>query len=213
MVVHKQLTGLQKLIVIQFEKGTPQTEVWRALYGAASARRADGKWVVAVDMDIDAENGDAIFWAMCYRCKPHRDMQTLLHKDEGHTPRSKYESEDSSVLINAVLKETFPPIAMPKREYMENARRIWEELGFQKLRPVMPWYGYDLGAWNDHLERQAQLAVAGDYWETGRWCARNRRSDVEMNTELRAVNNSSGRGPTAERAARNRPCKRTCYDL
>ncbi|MBI4523984.1 MAG: UbiD family decarboxylase [Deltaproteobacteria bacterium] len=187
VVAHEQLTGMQKLIVIQFEKDTPQTEIWRALYGVASFRRAEGKWIIAVDKDIDAYNGDALFWAMCFRCKPHRDMQILPHKDEGHGPRSKIDSADSMVLINAVLKEPFPPVAMPKKEYMENARKIWEELGLQKLKPVMPWYGYDQGEWNDHLERQAQFAVRSEYWKTGKWCARHRRRDVEMNTEMRTL--------------------------
>ena len=82
------------------------------------------------------------------------------------------------MLIDATLKETFPPISLPKREYMENSRKIWEELGLPKLRPEMPWYGYDLGEWNEHLERQAQLAVKSDYWQTGEWCRQRRRSDV-----------------------------------
>ena len=187
VVAHEELTGLQKLIVVLFEKNTPNTEIWRALYGVASFRRAEAKWIVAVDKDIDAYNGDAVFWAMCYRCKPHRDVQTLLHKDEGHGPRSTLDSEDSAVLVNAVLKETFPPIAMPKKEFMENAAKIWDELGFQPLKPVMPWYGYDLGEWNDDLEYQAQLATQGDFWETGKWCATQRRSDVDMNTEMRSL--------------------------
>jgi 4-hydroxy-3-polyprenylbenzoate decarboxylase len=164
-----------------------QTEIWRALYGVASFRRAEGKWVVAVDTDIDADNSDAIFWAMSYRCKPHRDVQMLLHKDEGHGPRSMIDHEDSAVLINAVLKETFPPISLPRREYMEGARKIWEELGLPTLRPEMPWYGYDLGEWTEHLEAQAQRAVQSEYWETGRWCAEHRRSDVPMNTEIRTL--------------------------
>jgi UbiD family decarboxylase len=187
VVTHEPLTSLHKLIVVQFAKGVAQTEIWRALYGVASFRRAEGKWVVAVDADIDADNSDAIFWAMSYRCKPHRDVQMLLHKDEGHGPRSMLDHEDSAVLINAVLKETFPPISLPKREYMEGARKIWEELGLPPLRPEMPWYGYDLGEWTDHLEAQAQRAVRSEYWETGRWCAEHRRSDVPMNTEIRTL--------------------------
>ncbi len=190
VVTHEPLTSLHKLIVIQFDKGAPRTEIWRALYGVASLRRAEGKWVVAVDTDIDPDNSDAIFWAMSYRCKPHRDVQMLPHKDEGHGPRSLIDSEDSAILIDATLKETFPPISLPKRAYMENARAIWEELGLPRLRPEMPWYGYDLGEWNDHLERQAQLAVASDYWETGKWCAQRRRSDVAMNTEMRTLDDA-----------------------
>ncbi len=190
VVTHEPLTSLHKLIVVQFEDGVPNTEIWRALYGVASFRRAEGKWVVAVNTDIDADNSDAIFWAMSYRCKPHRDVQMLHHKDEGHGPRSRIDHEDSAVLINAVLKETYPPISLPKREYMEAARKIWEELGLPRLKPERPWFGYDLGEWTAQLEEQAQRAVRGDYWETGRWCAEHRRSDVAMNTELRTLDDA-----------------------
>jgi len=197
VITHEALTSLHKLIVVQFEKGTPNTEVWRALYGVASLRRAEGKWIVAVDKDIDGENGDAVFWAMSYRCRPHRDVQMLLHKDEGHGPRSMIDHEDSAILINAMLKETYPPISLPKKEYMDNARKIWEELGLPRLNPKMPWYGYDLGEWNDHLERQAQLAVKSEYWETGKWCAKRRRSDVAMNTEMRTLKDDPDYGGRA----------------
>ncbi len=187
VVTHEPLTALQRLIVVVVEKGTPRTEIWRALYGVASFRRAEGKWVVAVDEDIDPDNADATFWAMCFRCKPHRDVHMLNHKDEGHGPRSLLDNEDSAVLIDATLKETFPPVALPKREYMEKARSIWEEMGLPKLRPEPPWFGYDLGEWNDHLERQAQLAVKSEYWQTGEWCRQRKRSDVAMNTEMRTL--------------------------
>ncbi len=187
VVTHEPLTALQRLIVIVFEKGVPRTEIWRALYGVASFRRAEGKWVVAVDEDIDPDNADATFWAMCFRCKPHRDVEIMKHKNEGHGPRSMIDSEDSAVLIDATLKETFPPISLPKRVYMENAKAIWEEMGLPKLRPEPPWFGYDLGEWNDHLERQAQLAVKSEYWQTGEWCRQRKRSDVPMNTEMRTL--------------------------
>jgi len=187
VVTHEPLTSLHKLIVVVFAKGVKRTEIWRALYGVASFRRAEGKWVVAVDEDIDPDNSDATFWAMSYRCKPHRDVKILHHKDEGHGPRSLIDNEDSAVLIDATLKESFPPISLPKREYMEKARLIWEELGLPRLHPQMPWYGYDLGEWNDHLERQAQLAVKSEYWQTGEWCRQRKRSDVKMNTELRTL--------------------------
>src|SRR5262249_37687545 len=54
VITHEPLTSLHKLIVIQFERNTRRTEIWRALYGVASYRRAEGKWIVAVDKDIDA---------------------------------------------------------------------------------------------------------------------------------------------------------------
>ncbi len=187
VVTHEPLTSLHKLIVVVFERDVPRTEIWRALYGLAAHRRAEGKWIVAVDEDIDPDNADATFWAMSYRCKPHRDVKILEHKHEGHGPRSSIDSEDSAVLIDATLKETFPPISLPKRAFMENARRIWEDMGLPKLRPEPPWFGYDLGEWNNHLERQAQLAVQSEYWQTGEWCLQRKRSDVAMNTEMRTL--------------------------
>ena len=187
VATHEPLTSLHKLIIIQFEQGVPRTEIWRALYGVASLRRAEGKWVVAVNEDIDPDNTDAVFWAMSYRCKPHRDVEMLKHKDEGHGPRSMIDSEDSAMLIDATLKETYPPVSLPKREYMEKAAEIWYELGLPRLKPEAPWYGYDLGEWNEDLEIMARRAVAGDYWETGKIIAQRRRGDLGMNTEVRTL--------------------------
>ena len=184
---HEPLTSLHKLIVAVVERDIPRTEIWRALYGIASLRRAEGKWVIAVNEDIDPDDTDAVFWAMSYRCKPHRDVEILKNKDEGHGPRSLQDSNDSAVLIDATLKETFPPVSLPKREYMEKAAVIWEELGLQKLRPKRPWYGYDMGEWNQDLEVMARRAVEGDFWKTGEVIAQRRRSDISMNTEVRTL--------------------------
>jgi 4-hydroxy-3-polyprenylbenzoate decarboxylase len=189
---HEPLTSLTKLIVVTFERTAPGTEIWRALYGVAAHRRADGKWLIAVNDDIDADQTDAVFWAMCYRAKPHRDVVILKHKDEGHGPRSRIDSEDSAVLVDATLKEAFPPVSLPKREFMEKAAKIWEELGLPELKPEAPWFGYDLGEWNEELERMAELAVRSEYWETGKIYAQRRRKDVEMNTEVRTLDKEPG---------------------
>jgi UbiD family decarboxylase len=184
--MHEPLTNLRKVVVIVMERRTPPTEVWRALYGAAAWNRAAGKYVVAVDEDIDPDNADALLWAMSYRANPALDLQILRHRDQGHGPRSKRNnSEDASVLIDATMKEAFPPISLPKREYMERAREIWEELGLPKLKPESPWFGYSLGEWSDELERAAELAVKGDYFKTGEALVKRRRKDVKMNTEVR----------------------------
>jgi 4-hydroxy-3-polyprenylbenzoate decarboxylase len=50
---------------------------------------------------------------------------------------------------------------------MENAKKIWEELGLPRLAPKNPWYGYPLGDWDDELEEEARLAVLGDYLVNG----------------------------------------------
>jgi 4-hydroxy-3-polyprenylbenzoate decarboxylase len=85
------------------------------------------------------------------------------------------------VLINALLKGEFAPVALPKREFMENARVIWERLGLPPLKPETPWHGYDLGVWPEHLERQARMATESDYFALGEELVRLRRSDVAMN--------------------------------
>ena len=184
--MHEPLTNLRKLVVVVMDRNAPRTEVWRALYGAAAWNRAAGKYVVAVNEDIDPDNADAIFWAMSYRANPALDLQLLHHRDQGHGPRSKRNhGEDASVLIDATLKEDFPPISLPKREYMERARRIWEELKLPKLKPESPWYGYSLGEWSEELQQAADRAVKGDYFKTGELIAKRRRKDVKMNTEVR----------------------------
>ncbi len=187
--MHIPLTGGYKTLIVQLEHGVPRTEVWRALYGLATRLRAAGKIIIATNDDIDPENTDAVLWAIGFRSKPHLDMQILPHQDGGHGPRDMVrDDEDSSLLIDATLKQDFPPVALPKKEFMENAREIWEDkLGLAPLKPESPWYGYSLGAWTDDLEEQAMRAVSGDYWETGRRTAQHRRNDVAMNTEARLV--------------------------
>ncbi|OAI50926.1 carboxylase [Betaproteobacteria bacterium SCGC AG-212-J23] len=184
--MHEPLTNLRKVVVLILERNMPRTEIWRALYGAASWNRAAGKYIIAVNEDIDPDNADALFWAMSYRANPALDLQVLPHRDQGHGPRSKRnEGEDASVLIDATLKENFPPISLPKREYMERARAIWEELGLPALKPEAPWFGYSLGEWSEELDRGAAAAVRGDYFAYGEELVKRRRKDVPMNTEVR----------------------------
>ena len=182
VAMHEPLTSLYAVIAIQFERNVPTTEVWRALYGASTLHRFAGKWVIAVDEDIDPENADALFWAMSYRCQPQHDMRVLDAKDPGHGPRGpKDNGESASVLINALLKGPFAPVALPKREFMERAREIWERLGLPPLKPEAPWHGYDLGVWPAHLERQANMAARSEYFEFADELVKQRRRDVAMN--------------------------------
>jgi UbiD family decarboxylase len=189
--MHEPLTNIRKVIALVCERDMPTNEVWRAMYGAAILHRAAGKYVIAVNDDIDPTNADALLWAMSYRANPSLDMHVLPHRDQGHGPRSlRNGGQDASVLIDATLKEDFPPISLPKREYMENAKKIWEELGLPKLKPETPWFGYSLGEWNQELDAAAARAAAGDYFDNAESLERRRRSDVAMNTEVRRVDES-----------------------
>jgi 4-hydroxy-3-polyprenylbenzoate decarboxylase len=188
VALHEPLTNLRKVVMLHIEKGTPRVEIWRAMYGLVSQHRAVGKYVIALDEDIDPQNMDAVWWALSYRCNPALDMEVLQHRDQGHGPRSlRNGGEDASVLFDATLKEPFPPVSLPKREYMENARKIWEELGLPALKPQSPWFGESLGEWDERFDVMAQRAVESDYWITGDIIAQQRRNDLTMNTEVRRV--------------------------
>ncbi|MGH7089887.1 MAG: UbiD family decarboxylase, partial [Stellaceae bacterium] len=194
--MHEPLTNLRKVIALVMERGTQPTEIWRALQGAAALHRAAGKYVIAIDEDIDPDNADALLWAMSYRANPALDLEILKHRDQGHGPRSRRNNgEDASVLIDATLKEAFPPVSLPKREYMERARAIWEELGLPELKPESPWFGYSLGEWPDDLEAAAQRAVRGDYFLTGAELVKRRRKDVRINTEVRDLGSNRPNQP------------------
>src|SRR6478752_458065 len=185
VAMHEPLTSLYAVIAIQCARGTPESEIWRALYAASSLHRFAGKWIVAIDEDIEPDNADALFWAMSYRCQPQHDLKVVPHKDPGHGPRGPRDGgESAAVLINATLKGTYSPVALPKREFMERARAIWERLGLPPLTPQPPWHGYDLGHWPPELERQAEMAAKSEYFELGKNLANERRSDVAMNTPI-----------------------------
>jgi 4-hydroxy-3-polyprenylbenzoate decarboxylase len=173
------------IFVIQFARGTPQTEVTRGLAVAASRYRFGGRWIIAVDEDIDPANCDAVFWSMAYRCQPQHDVKLTDLKEAAHGPRNpRDDGAIASVLVNATLKTRFAPVALPKREYMEKARALWERLGLPELQPEAPWHGYDLGGWSRELERQARMAVNGDFFSVGAELSKMRRGDVDMNTSI-----------------------------
>ena len=192
--MHEPLTNIRKVIALVVERDMPATEIWRALYGAAVLHRAAGKYVIAVNDDIDPDNADALFWAMSYRANPTLDFHILPHRDQGHGPRSKRNGgEDASVLIDATLKENFPPISLPKREYMERAK----DLG--GARPAQAQAGVAVV----RLFARRMVARAstpppsapprGDYFATGKRMEKRRRKDVRMNTEVRHVKNGAPR--------------------
>lgn len=174
VAMHEPLTNLRKVIVVQLRKPT-EAETWRALMAAATFHPGVGKFLVAVDEDIDPWDMDMIMWAISYRSMPDKDVQILKGRERGHGPPFGRDdqpvetraADESALLINAILRDSFPPVSLPKKEYMEKARAIWEELGLPPLSPKAPWYGYSLGDWDEELEEEAQLAVRGDYLRSG----------------------------------------------
>ena len=191
--LHEPLTGLLRVTMIVVEKGMPRTEVWRALYGAAHFKGDCGKICIAVNEDIDPDNADALLWAMAYRMNPVEDVQTLAHRGQGHGPKREHgQEEDSTLLMDATMKGDMPPLALPKREYMERAKAIWEELGLPGLHPQSPWHGYSLGDWLPQWDEAAKRAVEGKYLENGKRSLKQRRKGLKPETKFRPDRDKGG---------------------
>jgi 3-polyprenyl-4-hydroxybenzoate decarboxylase len=136
------------------------------------------KIIACVDEDIDPHDAQSLLWAMANRCQPHRDMRIVPNRPLPWNPiryvadGEHYDVTDSTLLVDATLKAPFPPVALPKRPYMERAREIWEELELPKLTPRPPWSGYSLGMWPQEAAIQAENAVAGNHSQNAEYSAK-----------------------------------------
>jgi UbiD family decarboxylase len=191
VALHEPLTNLRKVTFLVMARGTPTTEVWRALYGISNFRADCGKYVIAVSDDIDPLNGDAIFWSITYRSNPIIDVKVLPHRSGGHGPKGH--GEDATMLIDATIKADMPPIALPKREYMENAKALWERLGLPDLKPEAPWHGYELGDWNAYWDDMAKRAVEGDYKINGQLTQQRLVQGVKPETLVSSIEAEPGK--------------------
>ena len=186
VALHEKLTGLLRVTIVTVARGAPRTEVWRALYGAASFKGDCSKICIAVNDDIDPDNADALLWAMAYRHNPVEDVAMLPHRGQGHGPKREHKGEeDSTLLIDATMKSPMPPLALPARDYMEGAKALWERLGLPRLKPESPWHGYSLGDWSDDWERAARRAAEGRYLENGRLTLQRQRPGLVPETSVR----------------------------
>ncbi len=186
--LHEPLTGLLRITIVTLEKGTPRTEIWRALYGAAYFKADCSKICIAVNQDIDPDNADALLWAMAYRLNPTEDVQTLGHRGQGHGPKREHSGEeDSTLLIDATMKGDMPPVALPTKEYMERGLAVWNRLGLPKVSPQPPWFGYSLGDWTEDWAEAARRAAAGDYLENGARTLQRQKKALLPETSVRDV--------------------------
>lgn len=192
LVMHEPFTNLRKVVFLQFAKGTARTEVWRGLQGAASLRADCGKICIAVSEDIDPANTDAVFWSLAYRSDPGTDVHVAPYRAAGHGPKSGAR-EESTILIDATLKRDMPPLASPGREYMEHARKIWNELGLPAISPQPPWHGYSLGDWDERYDVYAERAVEGRWAQSGEETIKRRRGGLIPETPVRNVEETKKR--------------------
>jgi 4-hydroxy-3-polyprenylbenzoate decarboxylase len=94
---------------------------------------------------------------------------------------------DSTLLVDATMKHPMPPLALPKKEFMENAKALWERLGLPELHPEMPWYGYSLGDWTDEWDENAMAATRGEWPRRDEGYRKRKRKGVEPNTPTRGI--------------------------
>jgi UbiD family decarboxylase len=196
--MHEPLTNIRKVLFLQFANGTPRTEVWRALEGAATLRADCGKVVVAVSEDIDPTNTDAVLWSLAYRANLNEDAQIAPYRSGGHGPKWGGHDGDATLLIDATLKHAMPPLALPAREFMERARALWDDLGLPAIHARAPWHGYSLGDWADVWTTYAERAVAGEWETSGRETFAKRRRGLTPETPVRDVDDD-GEGPHEKR--------------
>jgi 4-hydroxy-3-polyprenylbenzoate decarboxylase len=175
-------------------KKTEPAEVWRTME-ATFNRFPAAKLIVAVDEDVNIRDMDSVSLAICVRTQPHRDyriikipvMSTkdpymaspdklLIKPGEKQDAGEGKMTENSCLLIDATSKQPLPPLSLPKKEFMDEALRIWQEEGLPKLQLKEPWWGINLGAWNEEWEDLAKAAVEGDCYRAGELYSQRRRS-------------------------------------
>lgn len=176
-------TGTSPFLVIRMNK-TNDVQPWQALNAAAALHPNSGKIIVVVDTDIDSRDLDSVVWALCYRMQPHRDVRispgkiatmdpSVMPPEEAReTPRGV---TGTCLLIDATRKWAYPPVSLPRKDFMENAVKIWEQEGLPPLKLKVPWFGYSLGFWSAENEEEAELALKGKHYSTGEKLAKNRK--------------------------------------
>lgn len=175
-------SGSRQFVVAKMSK-THNYQSWKVLEALAAYQDSAGKIIIAVDDDIDPRDPESVIWALSYRMQPHRDTRIEAGKIASldpstappGTPREEMiypkPSGASAILIDATNKWECTPVALPKKEYMEGAKKLWDSLGLPPLKPRQPWFGYELGYWPEEFAESAEMNLQGRIYELGerRW--------------------------------------------
>jgi len=172
--------------VISLKKLHPAHSM-QALMGAATYDPRWGKVFIAVDDDIDPRDMDSVIWAIGWRMQPHRDVKIIRGRvpgldlsvfKEGYTEADKAYPDgegSSAMLMDATRKSEYPPVSLPKKEFMDKALQIWEEEKLPALKLKVPWFGYDLGAWPEVSKEDAELVLKGEHYKVGQRLEKERK--------------------------------------
>lgn len=181
LTLHEMASSLL-MMVVQVKNATAE-EVWHILEALTEFKLTRGsKMIIAVDDDIDPDDLEMIVFALAQRFQPHRDARIITLPTESLIDCSvapmevlsnfKLKKIDkppdrSQLLIDATRKWPYPPISLPKKEFMERALKLWNMEGLPQLRLREPVWGRNLGYWSKEDEWKAERAVTGEYYRTG----------------------------------------------
>ena len=175
------------ICLIRASGGTSQEMVKKILETAANGP-VRSRYIIALDDDIDLRDDENILWSLATRTMPHEDLNVVMtpgrrvggfdpmmsplgSADGSFTvappPSGPAPKETSLVLINATRKWGYPPVALPKKEYMEKAIALWKARGLPEPKMRWPWHGYELGYWTEDMKEYADLMAKGDWLAVG----------------------------------------------
>ncbi|HEY3117574.1 MAG TPA: UbiD family decarboxylase, partial [Chloroflexota bacterium] len=177
-VYYPQLSGGDTFCLIRMAEGATPDD-GQTVADELSRRRSIGKYAVVVDHDIDIRDSDTILWALSFRTNRRRDFAFVPSGHVGLDPsgappgartnrsNDPADNDATRVVINATRKWDYPPVGLPRKEYMDRALQLWAEAKLPQPQMHNPWYGYELGYWTDEHRHHADLIVAGDYKQLG----------------------------------------------
>ena len=164
--------------VIRMRKSHP-SKPKQALH-AAAGMDPTSKMIIVVDEDIDPADPDMVMWALSFAMQPHRDVEIItgrvpLLDPSAHSLMNNREERSfpgavgcSGLLIDATRKGPFPPVGLPKKPYMEEALKIWQQERMPELKLKTPWFGYPLGLWDAEDDALAEAVAHGEYFQNKR---------------------------------------------
>jgi 4-hydroxy-3-polyprenylbenzoate decarboxylase len=153
-VEYLECAGSNAVAVVKLKKRNPDDgkKALRIL-----AEKFMGKLLVAVDEDINVKDAENILW------------------DQARGLVGGKPARSTAILVDATMPWPYPPLSLPKKQYMEQALEMWRSLQLPPLTLKDPWWGYSLGHWTDEEEAEAELAVQGRHYETGEKQKQTRR--------------------------------------
>lgn len=190
-----EMGGTSSFAIIRLEKNA-RANTWQILQAAASFW-SFGKYLILVDYDINPHDSDMLMWALSFRVQPEKDILIERGRWPGLDPSWGPTGASQGmmtppggprdyfrVLIDATVKGSYPPVALPRREFMEAALEVWKQHpDLPQLALREPWYGYTLGYWTDEDQKLADLIAKGDYRAVGRYAKDLQKSVNEASPE------------------------------